>query len=237
TINIATMENSRRSLREADIIIAPDLKDYTSTSFASSPELIELGYQGAKAREMLLRGLSLSEPEWAAHLAARSARKAAETPPVPDSMAIESSDPDAKSIIEDRLGGRYIGVPLDEAARAELAANLSELTGTGRFEALNYGLTTENGRTVLVIKTNERNGRPSDPTRIDVGFDVNSFESEDVGFNVLARLTYFDVGRYGAEWRNDLRVGSNTLLASEYFRPVGNSGLFVAPRVSFERRN
>src|SRR5690606_14758010 len=91
--------------------------------------------------------------------------------------------------------------------------------------------------TVLVIKTNERNGRPSDPTRIDVGFDVNSFESEDVGFNVLARLTYFDVGRYGAEWRNDLRVGSNTLLASEYFRPIGSAGLFVAPRVSFARRN
>jgi NTE family protein len=237
TINIATMENSRRSLREADIIIAPDLQEYSSASFASSRELIDLGYQGAKSREMLLRGLSLSEADWAAHLAAREARKAPEAPPVPDLIAIESSDPNAASTIEERLGDRYVGVPLDEAAKQELAADLSELTGTGRFDALNYGLAVENGRTVLVIKTNERNGRPSDPTRIDVGFDVNSFESENVGFNVLARLTYFDVGRYGAEWRNDLRVGSNTLLASEYFRPIGSAGLFVAPRVSFERRN
>ena len=53
---------------------------------------------------------------------------------------------------------------------------------------------------------------------------------------MLARLTFFDVGRYGAEWRNDLRLGSNTLLATEYFRPIGGTKFFVAPRASYERR-
>jgi NTE family protein len=57
-----------------------------------------------------------------------------------------------------------------------------------------------------------------------------------VNFSIIARLTFFDVGRYGAEWRNDLRLGSSTLLASEYYRPLGLSKLFVAPRVSYERR-
>jgi len=237
TINIATAENSRRSLREADIIIAPDLEGYSSASFASSAELIKLGYQGAKAKEVVLKGLSLSSAEWSAHLAVRERRKAPETAPVPDRLAVEGSDPAATDTIEEKLAGQYIGTELDEEAREELAADLSELTGTGRFDALNYELKDENGETVLLIRTNETNGRPTDPTRIDIGFDVNSFESENVSFNVLARLTYFDVGRYGAEWRNDLRIGSNTLLASEYFRPIGKTGVFVAPRVSFERRN
>src|SRR5690606_4381511 len=57
TINIATAENSRRSLQQADIIIAPDMQDYTSTSFGSSEAIIKLGYDGAKQKEVLLRGL------------------------------------------------------------------------------------------------------------------------------------------------------------------------------------
>src|SRR5690606_22039176 len=172
-----------------------------------------------------------SPAEWSAHLAAREGRKAPETAPVPDRLAVEGSDPAATDTIEEKLAGQYIGTELNEEAREELAADLSELTGTGRFDALNYELRDENGETVLLIRTNETNGRPTDPTRIDIGFDVNSFESENVSFNVVARLTYFDVGRYGAEWRNDLRIGSNTLLASEYFRPIGKTGVFVAPRV------
>ena len=48
-------------------------------------------------------------------------------------------------------------------------------------------------------------------------------------------MTIFDVGRYGTEWRNDLILGSNTLLATEYYRPLGKSKFFIAPRASYSR--
>ena len=67
TINIASAENSRRSLREADIIIAPDLADHTSTSFGESaaligkvqdqPEgmvLVKTGFGGTRIMDMLI---------------------------------------------------------------------------------------------------------------------------------------------------------------------------------------
>ncbi|MEK7854978.1 MAG: patatin-like phospholipase family protein, partial [Acidobacteriota bacterium] len=43
TINIATVDNSRRSLRQADLIISPDLGKLGSSDFAKVNELIQLG--------------------------------------------------------------------------------------------------------------------------------------------------------------------------------------------------
>jgi NTE family protein len=236
TINIATADNSRRSLQQADLIIAPDLAKFTTASFGSSDEIIKLGYDGAKQKELLLRGLSLGEAEWQAHLAARTAREKPDTDPVLTFLAIEGSDRDAERTIREKLGSKYIGLPIDERARNELERDLSELTGTGRFDALNYKLTEKDGKLGLSILTNETNGKPNDPTRLDIGFDVNSIETDDASISLLARLTFFDVGRSGAEWRNDLRLGSNALVASEYFRPIGTSKVFIAPRLSYERR-
>jgi NTE family protein len=236
TINIATAENSRRSLQQADLIIAPDMKEFGSTSFASSEEIIKLGYDGAKEKEVLLRGLSLSEADWQSHVSQRRSRQKLDTVAIPVFLAVDVNDRDAVRTIEEKLAARYIGSPLDETQRTELEKDLSQLTGTGRFDALNYELIDRNGRTGLLIRTNQTQVTPRDPTRLDVGFDVNSVETDDAGISIAARMTIFDVGRYGAELRNDLRLGSSTLLASEYFRPIGTTRFFVAPRVSFERR-
>ena len=72
TINIATLDNSRRSLRQADFIIAPDLGNYTLADFTASKKIIELGYQGAQQKIALLKNLSLGETEWQ-----RTSRRAA----------------------------------------------------------------------------------------------------------------------------------------------------------------
>jgi NTE family protein len=236
TINIATAENSRRSLQQADLIIAPDMKDFGSTSFSASEEIIKLGYDGAKQKEVLLQGLSLSEADWQQHLSQRRARQKADTVVVPRFLAIDGEDRDATRTIEEKLAGKYVGSPLDDTQRGELEKDLSQLTGTGRFDALNYELTDRDGQTGLLIRTNQVQDKSSDPTRLDVGFDVNSVETDDASISISARMTVFDVGRYGAEWRTDLRLGSSTLLATEYFRPIGTSRFFVAPRASFERR-
>ncbi len=236
TINISTADNSRRSLLQADLIIAPDLEKFTSSSFADSEEIIKLGYQGAKQKEVLLRGLSLSEEAWQEHIALRKKRERPDIDPVPTFLAVDGFDRAAARTIEVKLQEKYLGSALDEAKRAELEKDLSELTGTGRFDALNYDIIERDGNVGLNIRTNETNGKPTDPTRLDIGFDVNSVESEDSNLSIIARITFFDVGRYGAEWRNDVRVGSNMLLASEYFRPLGNTKFFTAPRVAYERR-
>lgn len=236
TINIASVDNSRRSLRQANIVISPDLASYTSTDFTDSKQIIDLGYQGAQQNVAILKGLALDDAAWAAHLAARQKRERPETTPVPEFVAVEGNDPNAIRIIEEKLNGRYLGQPLDQAQQDRLARDLSELTGTGRFEAIDYQLVRRGDGVGLMIIPNTIGEVPPKPTRLELGLDVNSVESDNVNFNFLTRLTFFDIGKYGSEWRNDMRLGSNAYLATEYYRPLGDTKFFVAPHASYERR-
>lgn len=235
-INIASAENSRRSLRQADFIIAPDLENYALADFTQSKKIIELGQKGAEQKIALIKNLALDEADWQEHLANRNSRRQPETPPVPTFVAVDGKDENAAKTIREKLGDKYDNQPLTEAKQAELAKDLSDLTGTGRFRALDYDVTERDGKTGLLIRTDQIGETTSRPTRLELGFDVNSVEADSVNFSVLARLTFFDVGRYGAEWRNDLRLGSNTFLGTEYYRPLGGTKFFVAPRASYERR-
>lgn len=236
TINISSLDNSRRSLRQANVIIAPELGTNTIGSFTNYKEIIALGYQGAEQRIDLLKSLSLNDADWQAHLAKRQSRKLPETAPVPAFLAIEGRNSDAVETIEKKINGKYTNQPLDDKKQDELAKDLTQLTGTGRFSALGYDITNREGRNGLRINLNRADERIEKPARLELGFDVNSFEADNVNFNVKARLTFFDVGRYGTEWRNDFSIGSNTLLATEYYRPIGESKFFVAPRASYDRR-
>lgn len=65
--------------------------------------------------------------------------------------------------------------------------------------------------------------------------EVNGADVDNVQFNFMARLTAMDVGRYGAEWRTDVSIGSRTAIASEYDRPLHATGFFIAPRMLAER--
>lgn len=235
TINIASADNSRRSLQQADIIIAPNLENYSLGDFTESKKIIELGYNGASQKTALLTGISLNETDWQEHLKQRQARKQSEEPPTPKFVAVEGNNKDSIQTIEEKLGSKYINLPLDRSQKDELAKDLSQLVGTGRFDALDYDITEKNGQTGLLINTNESTDKPAKPTRLEIGFDVNSVEADNVNFNFMARMTMFDIGRYGAEWRNDLRIGSNTLLSSEYYRPIAKTKFFVAPRVTYAR--
>lgn len=236
TINVATVDNSRRSLRQADIIISPDLQKFGSADFASARQIIDLGYNGALEKAALLKPLSLDDAAWNAHIAQRRSRMVPDKRPVPDLIAVDIKDRDSARLIEDKVDDKFVGQPLDDKKIAELEKDLSQLTGTGRFESLDYSVKKEDGKTALVIGSTSLSIETKKPTRLELGFDVNSVESDNVNFNFLARLTLFDIGKHGTEWRNDIRVGSNAYFGSEYYRPIGQTKFFIAPKASYERR-
>ena len=234
TFYVATVENSRRSLRQADVIIAPDLKNYGTLDFGAGKEIVELGYAGAQAKVTLLKSLALGDAEWRQHVALRRGKVRLETQPVLEFLAIAGTENlKAKKAIERKLNNKYENQPLDQKV---LANDLTELTGTERFDNLGYGTTRREDKTGLVIRVYDPQERTERTTVLSVGVDVNNFETDDVNFNALGRLTFFDVGGDGSEWRNDFSIGSRTLLATEFYRPFGESKFFAAPHAFYEDR-
>ena len=234
TFYVATIENSRRSLRQADFIIAPDLENYTTFDFTKGEKIVELGYAGAQAKISLLKSLALDEAEWNRHLAERRAKARPSVEITPEFLAIEgTTDQGAKTKIERELGGRYENKLLDKAA---LEKDLTRLTGTQRFDNLGYGTTSRGDETGLLVRVYDPVERTGRTTVLQVGVDVNNSETDDVNFNARARLTFFDVGGEGNEWRNDFSIGSRTLLATEFFRSFGRGKFFAAPNAFYEDR-
>ncbi|MGI8786936.1 MAG: patatin-like phospholipase family protein [Pyrinomonadaceae bacterium] len=234
TFYVATVENSRRSLRQADIIVAPDLKNYGTFDFKSGKEIIALGYEGAEQKVALLKSLALDDEDWRQYLDSRQAKVRPAIEPIPEFTVIEGTDNQkAKRKIENKLDDKYENKPLDEKA---LAKDLTELTGTERFDNLGYGITSRDDKTGLFVRLYDPKERTRQTTTLDVGVDVNNVNADDVNFNAIGRLTLFDVGGDGNEWRSDISIGSRLFLGTEFYRPFGNSKFFAAPNAFYEDR-
>ena len=232
TFYVATVENSRRSLRQADIIIAPDLKDYGTFDFGAGKEIVELGYEGAENKIALLKSLALDDDDWQKYLAARQSKERPDIAPVPEFIAIDGTkNPKTVRKIERKLDDKYANKPLDQNA---LENDLTELTGTERFDNLGYLINKKDGKTGLIIHDYDPQERTERATVLEVGADVNNFENDNVNFNARARLTFFDFGGDGNEWRNDISIGSRSLISTEFYHPFGNTRFFAAPNGFYE---
>lgn len=230
SIGVALIGNDRRNLGLADIIIAPDLGSYTLFDFQAAEKLYELGYEGAAAKSLVLKNLALGDAAWANYTAQRDARRKTEIP-VPQDLAVTGDNlkPVKTVALENRLE-KHVGKPIEPA---KLELDLNKIRGEGRLESLGYGIEKQTGQNTLLIRAGERtNG----PTFLAPSVAVEFGGSDDVYTTLGGRFTFFDIGGYRSELRADVRFGSETVLAGEFYKPLGERGVFVAPRAYYDSR-
>jgi NTE family protein len=221
TVNAMTIDNDRRALREADIVVAPDLHSFTRDDYESAAQLIKLGYEGAARKAAVLRPFALPDAEWEQYLAQRAARKR-EAPKKVDVVEVAGVAGDHQRRIASQLQGTVNG-PLD---LDKLNRRLTQLAGEGQFDRLGYEGFTQNGVPGLRVTAHEKT---YGPPFIDFAVNVDGSGVAAFDFSAGARVTFMDVDHHGGEWRSDLLLGSNNLAATEFYQPLGGSHFFVAP--------
>lgn len=230
SITVMTIENDRRNLRLADIIVAPELGDLSTLDFSEIDKTADAGYQAAASKAAILARFALSEDEWQQHLAARRARRRTQTPDFA-AVRINSGNEEEQDSLRRKFTD-YAGQPLDPA---RLEGDLTKVTGQGRYESLDYSIVPDPqnpARNLLEIRVHEKTYAP--PTT-NFGLEIDGADVNDINFTIGTRLTLYDLGSYGAEWRTDVKLGFNNLFATEYFKPYGERGLFIAPRAAYRR--
>ncbi|MEW6206939.1 MAG: patatin-like phospholipase family protein [Acidobacteriota bacterium] len=230
SITVMTIENDRRNLRRAHIIIAPEMGNRSILDFSDIDKIADLGFEAAQQRAALLERLSLSQSDWQEHIALRRSKQKRETP-APDEVQIAGVEREAKKRIHEKLH-HHAGSPLDVGS---LERDLTRITGQGRYSSLGYTFSRDDDgsqKNILLVTARKKNHVP--PV-INVSAEIEGSDVNDLAFTMGARLTIYDIGRYGAEWRNDVKAGFRTLFLSEYYRPLGEDGFFIAPRASYRR--
>ena len=217
----ANVERQLASLGPRDVLIAPDLGDISAGSFERAADAIRVGENAARSLAESLRRYSLPPGEYEA-LRRRQVpeRKAAGSVDEIRFAGLERTNPEVlRSLLESKPGE-----PLSEE---KVSADLRRIYGRGDFESVDYHITQEPGRRVMVIEPREKDWGP-DYLRFGLGL-ATDFQGEN-NFNILVQYRRTWLNRLGGEWLNEVQVGQRTFFATEFLQPVEERGRwFVAP--------
>jgi NTE family protein len=218
------------TLGDADVLIRPELGQFGSTDFADIELAIEPGSRATAALEDQLRPLGLDEAAYAEHIAERRGRIGS-VPERVDFVEIESDGDIAADLLRTRIRTK----PGDPLVPDRLAADAGALHGLYTYERVGYGLVERDGDTGIRF---DAVSKPWGPNYLLFGVSLQDDFDGMTAFNLAARFTRTELNSLGAEWRNDLQLGSQPLLRSELYQPLGfGSRYFVAPRFEIGQRN
>jgi len=227
SIDLMIMENENRNLRQADIVLAVNVDKFGSGDFTMGEEIADAGYEAVEKKAAVLKGLELDDDSWRQYIEGRRG-KVRTSLPAPNFVEVSGTRLEAARAIANGLTFSA-GRPVD---RDRLESDLARITGWGRYDSLGYRAFRATDQDGLQIRAREK---LHGPPFLNLGVQVKVSGTDNLQFNVDGRLTFFDLGVYGAEWRNDVRLGSNTEVKSEFYRPIGTGGWFLAPRLAHER--
>ena len=224
SISVMIAANELRSMEQADVLVSVPLQKFTALDYSKSKDLIQQGYDAAQSKATILEKLAVDDAAWKQYLAQRASRT--RTLPIPKFVEVKGVPPNDAEQIKQQLTPD-LGKPIDPDY---LSKQLTTIVGDQRVSNVNYGLATNlSGVPGLAI-----NGSADTFGRniIRPLIVVNGWDYQNVTLSVGARVTMLDLGRYGAELRNDVLLGSEYEISSEYFRPVTQSRRwFVAPQI------
>jgi len=231
-INILTEQNVQRSLaslKATDILILPELGDFSAGDFDHLLKTIPIGAAAAEKVADRLARFSLPPAEYAALRSRQLAVAPPDLRPV-DEIRFPGLTRVNPAVLEAEMETKP-GQPLDPRT---LDRDMQRLYGTDDFEHVSYRIIEETGKRVLSVDAIEKSWGPN---YLRFGLGLSSDFSGDAYFNLLASYRKTWINSLGAEWRTDLQVGRTSRVLTEFYQPLNvRQFFFVAPYAEAERR-
>jgi NTE family protein len=231
-VSILTEQNVQRSLASLgprDILVLPLLGEFSAADFDHLDVPVPLGEAAARAVAAQLAPYALP-PE--AYASWEQRRTAVDRTPLPtvDEIRFEGlqrvNPATALAVMETKAGQ-----PVDQKV---LDRDMRRVYGTGDFEHVGYRFLEEPGKRVLAVDAAEKSWGPN---YLRLGLGLSSDFKGDSFFNLLASYRMTWLNDLGGEFRTDAQVGRTNRLGLEFHQPLQKGpGLFVVPRIEYERR-
>jgi NTE family protein len=222
SISVMIAANEMRSMEQADLLVSVPLDKYTAMDYSNADAIIKAGYDAAQAKATVLSKLSVDDAIWQQYLVERTARR--RKTPVPQFVDVVGTDAKSAKAIAKTFAPE-INKPVDTKA---IQKQILDIQGEGLYSSLNYAMVDKNNTPGLLITADEKTYAPP-IVRPQITLDGSQYNN--VLFSIGGRITFMNVGGYGTELRNDVIVGSEYGLRTEYYRPFSvGSRWFVAPR-------
>jgi NTE family protein len=218
------------ALGAKDVHLAVPLKERSLLSHSAALAIAAEGREAVLAQREALARLALDPDAWEEHLRARKAR--VQPWPVLGSVRVRHSAPVAPEIVRARIQSP-VGEKVDPA---KLNRDFARVFGLDLYDDVGFRLEPEGDGSIadLVVDTQEKS---SGPWSMRFGASSQADLTGGNGITLGALLVERPVDQLGAEWRNRVQFGPNSLLETEFLQPLDfASPFFLAPRLAFERK-
>jgi NTE family protein len=232
-VSILTEQNVQASialLKPTDLLISPELGNYTTADFDELPKIALLGEPAARKVATRLEQFSLPPDAYAALRRRQTVAQAPDLKSI-DEIRIEPlKRVNPKAVVADMETA--VGQPINQEV---LDQDMRRIYGTGDFEHVNYTLIDTPGKRILAVEAVEKTWGP-DYVRFGLGLS-SDFTSQSSFFNLAASYRKTWINSLGASWRNMVQFGFSNLIASEFYQPLDvEDTYFVAPNISYLTR-
>jgi NTE family protein len=219
-----------KTLGPKDVLVEPDLGDYSSYDFADAVKIAGAGERATLAMKNRLMSLAVDSDQYQRYLTARAAARSP-APTIQFVRAAPGSEDYSRPV--DELFQPYIGRVPDAAA---LNRTVGQFYGRGYLELLDYRLVPDTSDQYGLEVTARRNSWG--PNYLRFGLSLEDDFSGHSSVNAAGRLSFTELNSLGAESLWDVQVGTAPRIATELYLPLSNvTRYFVDPHVDVEAHN
>jgi NTE family protein len=214
-LNILTEQNVRTqlaSLKPGDVLISPELGNLTFIDFAQAPKFVEMGVAAAEALRPKLAALADTSTTYAQY-EKRFIVPPEALPKTLDFVTVEGTSYGNPDVLEAQMATQ----PDKPFTMGQLETDLAKLYGRGEFEQINYDLVRVGNQEGLIVNVTEKSWGPN---FLRFGMSLSADLQGDTYFNLMAGHKRVWVNSLGAEWSNEIVLGSTRRYATEFYQPL-----------------
>lgn len=212
----ASSVKQKKLLTKQDILIRPQIGELSTTDFGIMPIALSLGGIAAREQTKKLMQYSISHAQYKQYLADKNSKRQQwrEEIEQPIIKVIYVND----TLVSEELIADNLGLKVgDHASLKALEAGLAKIYALDKFERVDAEFTSsENGR-ILTVTTKAKSWGPN---YFQLGFSWEDDFNLDSVISLNLAYTMTGLTQNGGEWRNEISLGFDKLLASEFYQPL-----------------
>jgi NTE family protein len=224
---IANEELQLKSLRPDDVRIDVEMGSIGTADFERVPETIPLGESAARSMSGALARYAVPEAQY---LVWRTQ--------VTQSQHFETKLADVRFEGLKRVNPEYLAANSrlkagDEVDTAAISKEAQRMSALQDFDSVGYRLDGDRQSPTLIWLPREKSWGP-DYLKLDLG--AYASRDGDLTFTLYGRHVRTWLNSLGAEWRNELQIGNETLLKTSWFQPLDAAHrFFIEPHILYSR--
>jgi NTE family protein len=215
------------TLGERDVFIRPELGNIESGDFNRGAEAAKLGEAAARRQIGALHRYSVSEEDYADFLAMHHRNLVTSVQVA--SVKVEGT----QRVSPETVASRIETKPGETVPVAQLERDANRVYGLGDFERVDLKVRKREEAYDVIVRAIEKSWGPN---YFRIGLALDSDFKGDSNFYILADYTMRWLNRLGAEWKNQVQIGTTMFVFSEFYQPLTYSRLFfVAPHAEWKQ--